>query len=149
MARVLIVGCGCRGRQLGRALSERGHAVRGTSRSEDGRAAIAAAGLEGVVADPARLATLTPQLQGVSVLCWLMATAPDAALRGDRFASLLETLVDTHVRGVVHEAAAEAPAAERARVTYLMPIATVAEPPGDHERWLAAALAAVDEVLSA
>src|SRR5919202_6911138 len=100
MARVLIVGCGCRGRELGRALVERGHAVRGTSRSDAGRAAIEADGLEGVVADPNRLATLLPQLHGVSALCWLLGTADEPALNRERFATLLETLVDTHVRGV-------------------------------------------------
>jgi len=55
MARILIVGCGCRGRALARELGERGHAVRGTSRTEAGRARIEAAGFEGVVADPDRL----------------------------------------------------------------------------------------------
>src|SRR3954454_3811833 len=98
MARVLIVGCGCRGRELGRALRGRAHPVRGTSRGEAGRAAIEADGLEGVVADPAALGTLLPHLPGVTVLCWLMASASDPALHGERFATLLETLVDTHVR---------------------------------------------------
>src|SRR5436309_3230973 len=134
MARVLIVGCGCRGRTLGRALRERGHAVRGTSRSDGGRAAIAADGLEGVVADPARLATLLPQLQGVSALCWLLGTADAPELR-ERFASLLEVLVDTHVRGVVYEAPAATEAARRAGATYRMPVVVVTESPGEPERW--------------
>jgi nucleoside-diphosphate-sugar epimerase len=149
MARVLIVGCGCRGRELGRALRERGHAVRGTSRAEAGRSAIEADGLEGVVADPARLATLTPHLQGVSVLCWLMGAVPDPVLHGERFETLLETLVDTHVRGVVHESAAATALADRARATYAMPVELVDAPPADPERWLSAALAAVDAVLAA
>ena len=148
MARILIVGCGCRGRELGRALGGRGHAVRGTSRSEEGRAAIEADGLDGVVADPGRLGTLLPHLQGVSVLCWLMGTADDPALNAERFASLLETLVDTHVRGVVHEAAAGADAARHASEAYRMPVALVAAPPADR-RWLPAALRAVDAVLAA
>src|SRR5919202_5128789 len=137
MARVLIVGCGCRGRELGRALVERGHAVRGTSRADAGRAAIEAAGLEGVVAHPDRLATLTPHLHGVTVLCWLMGSASDPALHGERFETLLETLVDTHVRGVVHESAAAAPIAERARATYAMPVELVTEDSGDPAAWLA------------
>jgi nucleoside-diphosphate-sugar epimerase len=149
VARVLIVGCGCRGRELGRELRGRGHAVRGTSRVEEGRAAIEAGGIEGVVADPARLATLTPHLQGVTVLCWLMGGAADPALHGERFETLLETLVDTHVRGVVHESAAAEPIAGRARATYAMPVELVAEPPSDPERWLVAALAAVERVLAA
>jgi nucleoside-diphosphate-sugar epimerase len=149
MARILIVGCGCRGRELGRALSARGHAIRGTSRSNTGRAAIEADGFEGVVADPGRLGTLLPHLQGVSALCWLMGTADDPALHTERFGSLLETLVDTHVRGVVHEAAAGTDAARRATQTYRMPVALVTAPPADRRRWLPAALGAVDEVLAA
>jgi nucleoside-diphosphate-sugar epimerase len=149
VARVLIVGCGCRGRELGRELRVRGHAVRGTSRREQGRTDIDADGLEGVAADPARLATLVPHLQGVTVLCWLMGSAGDPTLHGERFDTLLETLVDTHVRGVVHESAAAEPIANRARGTYAMPVELVAEPPSDPARWLSAALAAVDAVLAA
>jgi hypothetical protein len=149
MARILIVGGGCRGRELGRELHERGHAIRGTSRSEEGRAAIAAAGFEAVAADPGRLGTLLPHLQGTSALCWLMGTAGDAALNGDRFASLLETLVDTHVRGVVYEGDAGTGAAERAAATYAMPVVRVDAPPSDRGRWLPAAVEAVDAVLSA
>ena len=148
MARVLIVGCGCRGRTLGRALRERGHAVRGTSRSDAGRAAIEADGLEGVVADPGRLATLLPQLQGVSALCWLLGTADAPELR-ERFASLLEALVDTHVHWVVYEARAATRAARHASATYRMPVVAVTEPPDEPGRWLAAALEAVDSVLAA
>jgi hypothetical protein len=103
MARVLIVGCGCRGRELGRALAAEGHAVRGTSRGQAGREAIDQAGLEGVVADPDRLATLLPALEGVSVVVWLLAGIADEALHGPRLASLLERLVDTPVRGFVYE----------------------------------------------
>jgi nucleoside-diphosphate-sugar epimerase len=149
MARILIVGCGCRGRQLGHALGERGHAVRGTSRTAEGRAAIEADGFEAALADPGRLGTLMPHLQGVSVLCWLMGTADDLALHDERFATLLETLVDTHVRGVVHEAPAGAGAARHASETYRMPVELVSESPAEPSLWLPAALAAVDDVLSA
>ncbi len=55
MARVLIVGCGCRGRELAGALLAAGHQVRGTSRDPAALRALAAAGVEGVVADPDRL----------------------------------------------------------------------------------------------
>ena len=40
MARALIIGCGCRGRELGERLLATGWAVRGTSRREEGLAAI-------------------------------------------------------------------------------------------------------------
>ena len=43
MARALIVGCGCRGRLLGKELLAQGWAVRGTSRREQGLEPIAPA----------------------------------------------------------------------------------------------------------
>jgi 3-hydroxyisobutyrate dehydrogenase-like beta-hydroxyacid dehydrogenase len=46
LARVLIVGCGCRGQALARELRAAGHAVRGTTRDAGKVAAIAAAGAE-------------------------------------------------------------------------------------------------------
>jgi nucleoside-diphosphate-sugar epimerase len=162
MARVLIVGCGCRGRQLAAALVQRGHAVRGTTRDESKHPAIAAAGAEPVSADPDRLGTLLPQLDGVSVLCWLMGSAvgaPEAvaALHGPRLESLLETLVDTHVRGVVYEAAGSvnpglleqgAELVRRASDTFRMPAETVVHDPADPEGWTREAAAAVDRVLA-
>ena len=69
LARVLIVGCGCRGRALAESLVADGLAVRGTTRDPSPRApAIEAAGAEGVVADPDRLGTLMAQLQGVTLV---------------------------------------------------------------------------------
>jgi nucleoside-diphosphate-sugar epimerase len=163
MARVLIVGCGCRGRELAGALAGQGHAVRGTTRDAARLPAFEAVGAEAAVADPGRLGTLLPLLRGVSVLCWLMGTAGGeaaqvGALHGERLEALLETLVDTHVRGAVYEAAGSVDAAELARGAGLtraagerhrMPVALIAEPPVDRERWLSAALAAVDSVLAA
>jgi nucleoside-diphosphate-sugar epimerase len=159
---VLIVGCGCRGRELAAALVERGHAVRGTTRDESNHEAIAASGAEPVTADPDRLGTLMPQLDGVSVLCWLMGSAAGdrdalAALHGPRLESLLETLVDTHVRGVVYEAAGSVDAellepgaalVRRASDTFRMPAEVVAHDPGDPEGWTRAMAAAVDRVLA-
>ena len=151
MARVLVVGCGCRGRELAAELIARGHAVRGTSRDESRLAEIAAAGAEPVVADPNRLATLTPHLDGVSVLCWLMGSAEGEgveALHGELLTALLETLVDTHVRGVVYEASGSvapellargATLVARAGETWHMPVEVV-------EQDLAAA---VERVLAA
>ncbi|HET8673576.1 MAG TPA: NAD(P)H-binding protein [Thermoleophilaceae bacterium] len=163
MARVLIVGCGCRGGELAAALRERGHAVRGTTRDEAELARIEAAGAEAVVADPFRLATLTPKLEGVSVLCWLLGSARGeadelAALHGTRLETLLETLVDTHVRGVVYEGTGSVPrdllqnAAElvrRAHETYLMPAEILTHDPSDHAGWVSEAAAAVERVLTA
>ena len=86
---------------------------------------------EGV--DPDRLATLTPRLDGVSVVCWLFGESGGAALHGDRLASLVEYLVDTPVRGFVYERSREHPGGEeivaRARETFRIPCVVVS--PGD------------------
>src|SRR3954463_5086503 len=93
MARVLIVGWDADAPALARELRERGHLVRGTAPDDAGLARIEAAGAEGVVADPDRLGTLLPHLQGVSAVCWLAGDSP-------RLEPLAETLIDTHARGV-------------------------------------------------
>src|SRR5436190_22564671 len=95
MARVLIVGCGCRGRELAAELTAAGHAVRGTTRREKALEAISATGAEAVLADPGQLATILPRIEGVSVVCWLV--------RGGPLETLLERLVDTPVRGFAYE----------------------------------------------
>ena len=107
MARVLIVGCGCRGQALARELSAAGHAVRGTTRDPARTAAIAAAGAEPYVGDPDRIGTLMGALTGVTIVCWLLGTVPIPELHGGRLRMLFEKLVDTPVRGVVYEAALE------------------------------------------
>jgi uncharacterized protein YbjT (DUF2867 family) len=104
VARVLIVGCGCRGQELARELVAAGHAVRGTTRDPQRTGAIAAAGAEPYVGDPDRIGTLMAALPGVAILCWLLGTVPDADLHGGRLRMLFEKLVDTPVRGVVYEA---------------------------------------------
>jgi nucleoside-diphosphate-sugar epimerase len=136
VARVLLVGCGCRGRELAAELRSRGHAVRGTTRSESHLPEILAADADAVIADPNRLATLTPHLDGVSVLCWLMGSVGVEHLHGERLESLLETLVDTHVRGVVYEATGSAERAmlergaalvRQAGETWRMPVEAVGD----------------------
>ena len=106
MARVLIVGCGCRGQELARELRAAGHAVRGTTRDRARFPAIQAAGAEPYLGDPDRIATLMEALTGVTIVCWLMGTAAGAPeLHDGRLRMLWEKLVDTPVRGVVYEAA--------------------------------------------
>ena len=126
MARVLIVGCGCRGRELAAELAREGHSVRGTTRDAARARDIEAAGVEAVVADPDRLATLVPHLEGVSAACWLMGAVDEEALHGPRLESFLEHLVDTPVHGVVYEPADRHPAgreiARRASERYRMPV---------------------------
>jgi nucleoside-diphosphate-sugar epimerase len=159
MARVLIVGCGCRGRALAGALRADGHAVRGTTRSEAGLAAIEAAGAEGVVADPDRLGTLMGHLVGVTAVCWLLGSANGgnaAELHGPRLETLLERLVDTPVRGFVYEAAGSvdggllaggAAAVRAAAERWRIPAEVVETDPADHDAWLAATRAAVERLL--
>lgn len=157
------MGCGCRGRELASALVADGHAVRGTTRRHEAIASIEAAGAEGVVGDPDRLGTLLPALEGIAVLCWLMASAAGtaeqvAALHGPRLSSLLDTLVDTPVRGLVYEAAGSADPkllsqgvalARSAGRTHRMPVEIVEVAPDRRAEWTAAMRAAVGAVLSA
>jgi hypothetical protein len=155
VARVLIVGCGCRGRALAGALGGEGHAVRGTTRDPGRLTEIEASGAEAVVADPDRLATVMPQLAGVSVVCWLMGSAA-AELHGPRLRTLLERLVDTPVRGFVYEAAgsldpdvlsAGAAAVREAAERWRIPAEVVDADPADRETWAAAMTAAVGRLL--
>jgi uncharacterized protein YbjT (DUF2867 family) len=109
LARALIVGCGCRGRSLGERLLAAGWAVRGTSRRGEGLAAIEAAGIEAVLADPDHPGTLLELVGDVAVVFYLLGSAvgePEAlaAIHGPRLERLLEHLVDTPVRGVAYEA---------------------------------------------
>jgi uncharacterized protein YbjT (DUF2867 family) len=105
VARVLIVPCGCRGRELAADLKAAGHAVRGTTRDPARMDAIAAAGAEPYLGDPDRIGTLMGALAGVTVVCWLLGRVPAPELHGGRLRMLFEKLVDTPVRGVVYERA--------------------------------------------
>jgi uncharacterized protein YbjT (DUF2867 family) len=109
VARALIVGCGCRGRSLGRGLLEEGWAVRGTSRRAGGLTSIEAAGIEPALADPERPATLLDLVGDVTVVHWLLGSAvgPEAnlsAIHGSRLERFIERLVETPVRRFVYEA---------------------------------------------
>lgn len=150
MARALIVGCGCRGRQLGERLLEEGWAVRGTSRREEGMAAIEAAGIEPALADPERPGTVLDLVGDVAVVLWLLGSARgDAgsveAIHGSRLERLLERLVDTPVRGFVYEAAGTVPApaleagaaaVRSASRTWRIPAVVVDPVPQGPEGWL-------------
>jgi nucleoside-diphosphate-sugar epimerase len=109
LARALIVGCGCRGRELGGALIADGWQVRGTTRSATKAAAIEEAGIEAVMADPDRVGTLIDHVADVAVIFWLLGEATGSAdqveaLHGARLQRVLEEIVDTPVRGFVYEA---------------------------------------------
>ncbi|MBD0281735.1 MAG: NAD(P)H-binding protein [Thermoleophilaceae bacterium] len=158
MARILIVGCGCRGAALAAQLQQDGHAVRGTTRDPAHKAAIERAGAEAVLADPDRLATLIPRLAGVSAICWLLGSAADAPeLHGPRLQTMMARLVETPVRGLVYEAAGSVDRAvlaggaeivRAASATWRIPVEVVEEDPAAHRKWLAATTTAVARVLA-
>jgi len=109
LARALIVGCGCRGRELGFELDGLGWQVRGTSRNPESLEAIEAAGIEPVEADPDRPGSVLDLCGDVAVVVWLLGSAVGkadevAAIHGPRLERLLEKLVDTPVRGFAYEA---------------------------------------------
>jgi nucleoside-diphosphate-sugar epimerase len=161
VARVLIVGCGCRGQALSRALVADGHAVRGTTRDPGRMEAIRAAGADPYLGDPDRIGTLMDALSGVPIVAWLMGTAtgdPERvrALHDGRLRMLWEKLVDTPVRGVVYEAAGSVdPAAlirgeavaRVAHETWRIPLEYIHADPAQDEAWVAAGRTAVDRLL--
>lgn len=164
MARVLIVGGGCRGRTLAGELREAGHALRLTTRTEAGRPAIEALGAECWIGTPDVLHTLRGALDGVTVACWMLGTAsgePDAlaALHTTRLELFMTQAIDTTVRGLVYEAGgAGGPAAARAQGEEIVrtiasrnriPIAWLRGEPRETEAWVAAARGAVEGFLLA
>jgi nucleoside-diphosphate-sugar epimerase len=178
VARILIVGGGCRGRRLASALMANGreHAVRITTRSQAGRAAIEGIGAECWVGTPDRLSTLRGALENVTVVCWLLGSAkgsPDElhALHSTRLEFFLGQAIDTTVRGFVYEASGTEVAPDRStdggaealvsrdaiaageRIVRAVgernaiPVAFLRADPTDSEAWLVAARATVGELL--
>jgi hypothetical protein len=161
VARILILGGGCRGRQLASELVGEGQAVRITTRTEAGRAAIEQVGAECWVGTPDRLATLRGSLAGVTVICWLLGSATGApgeliALHTTRLRLYLTQAIDTTVRGLVYEAAGTStPAATLADGESVVrevagasriPVQWLRVPPGD-DAWAGEARAAVAAIL--
>ena len=153
MARALLVGCGCRGRALGRALRDDGWEVRGTTRDRERLGEIERAGIAAVVADPDRVGTVLDHVGDVAIVAWLLGSAVGdaeviAGIHGSRLERLLEELVDTPVRGLVYEGDGEVGperlrrgadivrgAAERWRI----PVEVVEQQPAEWRAWVEAA----------
>lgn len=160
MARLLVIGGGCRALELARAMSAEGHALRLTTRREERRAEIEAAGAECLLADPDRIGTLRYALDHVTLVLWLLGTARGdnvADLHGSRWEMMLERTVDTAVRGVVYEAAGSAGEevlaggrrlAERAAATHSIPLRILDADPADTPAWQARARDAVEGLLA-
>lgn len=151
MARALLVGCGERGRALGRGLADEGWVVRGTTRSAERAAEIEADGIEAAVADPEQPGTILDLVGDVTAVFWLLGSASGdpaglEAIHGPRLRGLLERLVDTPVRGFVYEGAgsvdsallrAGAAAVGYAGETWSIPVRiTATSPDEDPEVWL-------------
>jgi nucleoside-diphosphate-sugar epimerase len=161
VARCLIIGCSCRGLSLAVQLRARGHAVRGTTRDPDRVAWIEAAGAEAYVGDPDRIATLAPALEHVAVVYLLLGSAVGdpaqlEALHSTRLEMLLTRMLDTTVRGVIYEGAGSvdgrllAAGCRRVRTVCeraLIPYVLLRADPRERRHWLAAASAAVEQVL--
>jgi hypothetical protein len=160
---MLIVGGGCRGRQLALAMTGQGHAVRITTRSEAGRTAIEASGAECWVGTPDRLATLRGALDSVTLVFWALgsATGQPAAIEelfGTRLELFLTQAIDTTVRGFIYEARGSSTpagllAAGERTVRQMtersaIPAAFLTADPEDIDAWLAQAQVAVDTLLS-
>ena len=136
-----------------------GHAVRIVTRTESGRAAIEAAGAECLIGTPDRLLTLRGALDGVTIACWLLATARGPreqvrALHGSRLQAFVGQAIDTTMRGFVYEApsgneltAAGERIVRTATSRNAIPVAFVRADPGDSDAWQEDAHAAIGSLL--
>lgn len=163
VARLLMIGGGCRGLALASELRAAGHVTRVVTRSEARREQIEAAGAECRIGDPDRLGTLRDALDGVTIACWLLGGATGTeeqlgALHGSRLRAFVGQAIDTTTRGLLYEAAGQVPAeilaagAEAARELTernAIPLAVLATDPGERAAWLSAARKAVDRLLGA
>jgi hypothetical protein len=161
VARILIVAGGCRGRRLAAELVGEGHAVRASTRTESGRAAIEETGAECWIGTPERLGTLRAALESVTVVCWLLgiAAGPESevhALHASRLEFFLGQVIDTTVRGFVYEAAGTVPGeilaggeriVRRVAERNEIPVGFLRADPADAETWLAGAHAEIGALL--
>jgi hypothetical protein len=151
VARVLIIAGGARGRTLAASLIAQGHAVRITTRDQDGRAAIESVGAECWIGTP----------ESVTIACWLLGNAcgdRDAvdALHSSRLEFFVRQTIDTTVRGLLYEAAgavaAPTLAAGRELIAGLaaynaIPLRVLDADPADPAAWVAQARAAVTQLM--
>jgi nucleoside-diphosphate-sugar epimerase len=162
VARALIVGCGCRGRDLGIRLVDAGWQVRGTTRNPAHLAQIEAAGIEAAQADPDRAASVLDHVADVTIVYWLMGSALGepaliAAINGPRLERVLERLVDSPLRGFVYEAAGSVERDHRERggevvrdaaARWRIPVEIVDADPADPVAWTASMVAAAERLVS-
>jgi hypothetical protein len=147
---------------LAGALIGEGHAVRVTTRTEAGRAAIEATGAECWIGTPERLGTLRAALESVTIVCWLLGTVTGEedevrALHSSRLEFFLGQVIDTTVRGFVYEAAGGAVPADvlaggerivrRVAERNEIPVRFLRADPEGPDLWLEDARAAIDALL--
>ena len=115
------------------------------------------------MADPYRLATVTPLLAGASVVIWPLASATGtddqiSAVHSTRLESLLGKLVDSGVRGMVYEATgsvrgdllrAGAAQVRKSGEWFRMPVEVIEQDPADHDAWVGAMRDAFARILAA
>jgi len=148
-------------------MTDAGHAVRITTRSEERRSEIEASGAECWLGTPERLGSLRAALDGVTVACWMLvrATGPAAEVRslhGSRLELFLRYVIDTTVRGFVYDASpgvlSEQLLEEGAEVTrsltgqYAIPARVLVQgdgAAGDDPGWVRAAREVVEGFLGA
>jgi hypothetical protein len=166
VARILIVGGGCPGRELAARLIGDGHAVRITTREERGRAEIERSGAECWIGTPDRLASMRGALDHVTIACWMLAGARGELaqlrdLHGSRLEFFLSQAIDTTVRGFLYDATPSGEVSSELlgdgtaivkRMTELnaIPVAVLEiDRDGDRQReWVAAAAGAIERLLS-
>ena len=136
--------------------------MRGTTRDPDRAAALEADGIEAVVGDPDRVATIAAALEHVGVVCVLLASATGspgslAALHGPRLEMLLSRTLDSTVRGFVYECRGSVDPAVLERGAGVVrsvcedsriPYALLDADPGRNDEWLEAAVEAIEQLLS-
>ncbi len=137
-------------------------AVRGTTRTEGGVAALESAGVEAHVGDPDRVATLAPALDQVTVACLLLgsATGPPEQLRqlhDTRLQMLLSRMLDTTIRGILYEASGSVGdevlgvggrLVSRVCRDSQIPYQLLRADPADHRGWEREAAASIERLLS-
>jgi hypothetical protein len=159
----MIVGGGCRGRRLAARMVGEGHAVRISTRTEAGRAAIEQVGAECWIGTPDRLATLRGALDSVTILCWMLGSARGSpqelqALFSTRLEFFLTQAIDTTVRGFLYEGRGTSVPSEtllegevivRALTERsAIPAGFLRSDPGELEAWLDEASASVASLLT-
>jgi hypothetical protein len=163
VARILIVGGGCLGRELAPRLIEQGHALRITTRDEGHRPEIESTGAECWIGTPDRLATLRGSLEGVTLACWMLARAsgdPEQVrvLHGSRLELFVRQIIDTPVRGLIYDASPGVlpPGLLAGGVDIVRSLSELNAIPlrvlaadADDQGWLAAAQEAVEDLLEA